>query len=375
MIFDMFLTGNSLNTLAPDQRQLAVVTMSGQDKDGAPNCIFKCFRKVKVAYINICCAFISLILSGLCSLAYTRHWFSPVGRGSFIIIMATTNIIIRLIQTIFLSMHCVHPSGFTITISMEHMQFVTEDRENTSTKKEGPTSSGQTDTADIQHSLEKKSNPGTRPRGLTVNDKADPRVVVLHVFIAATTFGECTFDIVQGAVLMLGMEYDADVDALIVLGTWIGVADETADCVLDIIAFCGTHMKECPGKAVNAYCGFLLIVVLAEQILAITAAAQGLDQYGTRMLAAILPCSIVLLLSIILIIFWFQMVRENPNIEAGAGGSRLPGKKPPMKEAGDEPKAEPEYMSGGIGAGPFVPPEDPPIMMVPQVREDVVYEY
>lgn len=149
-----------------------------------------------------------------------------------------------------------------------------------------------------------------------IADVANSPTVVLHTFIAFTTFAECTFDVVQGTVLILGMQYEAGVDMYVVVGTWIGFTDEALDFSLDTLA---TIMDRCSSKTVMLYCGFLSLVALSEQILAIIAAAKGLNQYGAFVLVAIIPCCIVLLFTVVLLFYWFRTICKDVKLEGGSG--------------------------------------------------------
>eukprot|EP01084_Bolivina_argentea_P044856 82531_1 len=215
-------------------------------------------------YFNWWFALISLALSGCASLAYTQKWFNIIIRGAFIIAVAVLNILLRSFQYLYLA-------KLEADVTWKHS----------------------------------KEAPGTAS-------------VVIHTFIAFSTISECAFDVLQGVILLLGIEYNADVDILIIIGTWIGFSDELFDFIEDSVVMFVDKINE---TCIFIYCGLLLAMIISEQSIAIYAVSNGLNNIHNIRWIAIGISVFILCVSLLLLWYLIWKIHKDPKLDKG---SKLP---------------------------------------------------
>ena len=139
-------------------------------------------------------AFVVAAASGLASLAYTDKWFDSEGRGIFMISMAVLALFVRVV------VGCI---------------FATD------------------------------SGSGGN-------------LLITRLVLVTATLSDAAFDILQGASLIAGVEYDFDANKLVILGTWLHFSNAGLDFFKDMLAAMGDW---CQGLFIFGY--WILLIALA----------------------------------------------------------------------------------------------------------------
>jgi hypothetical protein len=119
--------------------------------------------------------------------------------------------------------------------------------------------------------------------------------ILALAFIGVASLSDAVFDIVQGCVLLFGHEYSTDATIAVLLGTWIGFADEVLEFLQQILSFFYNLMilkkSSAYETAYYVWLVWILIDCVVEQCCGIYIATQLLaDDDGLFALSLVLNC-------------------------------------------------------------------------------------
>jgi len=307
------------------------------------NLLAQSLKTYRVERVNWTFAVLSFIMSALAALSISCQWFLPSSRGAFIITLSVSNIILRFIQYHFLGGR--EPKKVSAEIFPEEAKYLKEkslvhmlhecaaqnsnqaecDENDQEIVEEMPSEEELNRLSSFELKLFKlgvaerikELEDERRRERETVADLADSKSVVVHTFMVLGTVAECMFDLVQGILLLLHIEYDSNAGSFIVLGTWLGVADEAIDFILDSMA--QFLEKSFSANAVFIYCGVLLSVVVLEQCLSIHAAVTGLLHIGPLLWVPVGAATVILTVTVALFVYLVWKRCTDYKFENGSG--------------------------------------------------------
>ena len=200
-----------------------------------------CSRLCAVSII----AFWELMASGLSSLAMSQNWFKPIHRGIFIVSLSLSAIIVRILQITY------YKYKLSMIALSHRMSITTESSLNEHIKQEQSTENVQNDDDEVEDKDENEENPLLTEQESMVDDDAKQQEDIASdlmnykftlYFIAFSTFNDCTFDIVQGIVLIIGLS--TTTLPIAVFGSIIGFSSELIDFFEELFGFALSICKE-----------------------------------------------------------------------------------------------------------------------------------
>eukprot|EP00483_Globobulimina_turgida_P004594 UN04603 len=78
------------------------------------------------------------------------------------------------------------------------------------------------------------------------------------------TYSECSFDILQAAILVKGLEYES-ADILVIIATWIGFGEEAVDLIEEYVE---QMMDTLSQRSLYTYAFVTLIMIIGQQVAA-----------------------------------------------------------------------------------------------------------
>eukprot|EP01084_Bolivina_argentea_P080938 146575_1 len=171
-------------------------------------------------------AFWELLASGLSSVAMSQAWFEPYTRGLFILILATSTILVRIFQITYYKCKLDH------IIPKIEREVIKE----TEYKKQ------QTKKSIEMHDPGKNSSksPNETKKEDEASEITNYRFALY--FIAYSTFSDASFDIIQAIVLVL--VFSSVTQPLAVVGSLVGFATEVLDFFEEIFGFACDMCKD-----------------------------------------------------------------------------------------------------------------------------------
>mmetsp|Transcript_26883 Transcript_26883/g.42552 ORF Transcript_26883/g.42552 Transcript_26883/m.42552 type:complete len:234 (+) Transcript_26883:31-732(+) len=94
--------------------------------------------------------------------------------------------------------------------------------------------------------------------------EADVNKSIESVFTLFTSFSDVTFDLIQGAALWFGIQYDTEIDATqyIIIGTWIGFGEEILNFSMELVSILQDSCADC---CYAMWILTLIVMVVVEQ--------------------------------------------------------------------------------------------------------------